>query len=78
MLATQTLGPNNTVLGRGGGTDVALLLCPQHANAIAKDGWSKEDVKKYLFENARIPYEEWVLNLRTVHFTEPWYQQWHP
>jgi len=74
----ETIGPNNSVLSRGEGTDVALLICPQHANAIAKDGWSKDDVRQYLFENARIPYKEWVLNLRTIHFTQPWYQQWGP
>ena len=70
----ETVGPNNTVMYRGTGTaDIVLLLCPQHASVIAREGWSKEDVKQYLFDNARIPYERWKLNLRTVHLEDPWY-----
>lgn len=32
-----------------------LLLGPQHASTIAKDGFSKADVQRYLFEHARLP-----------------------
>jgi len=75
----QTLGPNHTMLYRGsGGGDMVLLMCPQHATIISKEGWSKEQVKEYLFDNARIPYERWKLNLRTVHFNDPWYQKFRP
>ena len=70
----QTLGPNNTVLYRGKGeTDVVLLLCPQHADVMGKEGWSKERVQGYLFEKARIPYDRWMLNVRTVYSKDPWY-----
>ncbi|MBI4184959.1 MAG: hypothetical protein HY521_13295 [Proteobacteria bacterium] len=32
-----------------------LLLSPILAETLAKDGWSKEDVKRYLFDHARMP-----------------------
>ncbi|HEX7126076.1 MAG TPA: hypothetical protein VF406_09910 [Thermodesulfobacteriota bacterium] len=35
--------------------DVLLLLGPEHAATIAADGWSKRDVKRFVYENARIP-----------------------
>ena len=30
-------------------------LGPEHAATIAADGWSKEDVQKFVFEYARVP-----------------------
>jgi hypothetical protein len=70
----ETIGANNAVLSRGSGKgDVVLLLCPQHATIISREGWSKEQVRQYLFDNARIPYERWKLNLRAFHFKDPWY-----
>ena len=32
-----------------------LVFGPEHAATIARDGYSKPDVKKYIYENARIP-----------------------
>lgn len=32
-----------------------LVLCPEHAATIARDGWSKDDVKRFLYDTARIP-----------------------
>jgi len=79
VVEMQTLGPNNTMLYRGSGrADVVLLLCPQHAAIIAGEDWSKGQVKQYLFDNARIPYEKWKLNLRTFHFKDPWYAEFRP
>ncbi|HWU36608.1 MAG TPA: UGSC family (seleno)protein, partial [Candidatus Acidoferrum sp.] len=49
-----------------------LLLGPEHAATIAGDGFSKEDVKKFLYEEARVPVE---------HFPEvswPWIRQMRP
>jgi hypothetical protein len=37
--------------------DSVLILCPEHAEGIAKAGWTKRDVQKFLFDHARIPYE---------------------
>lgn len=34
-----------------------VLFAPEHAATIAADGWTKDDVQRYLFEHARIPTE---------------------
>lgn len=46
----STLGTNNL---RAGG-QMFLVLTPSTANALAADGWRKEDVRYYLFEKARV------------------------
>lgn len=33
--------------------EVFLLLSPEHANIIARDGWTKEDLRQFIFEHAR-------------------------
>ena len=33
-----------------------LILCPQHARLLANGGYSKADVKRHLWEHARIPF----------------------
>lgn len=38
--------------------DVVLVLSPEHANTIAKDGWSKRDVRQFLYENIKRPVDE--------------------
>ena len=40
---------------------MVVAMCPQHAEAIAKHGWSKRQVKEYLFEHTKEPLtdEEW-------------------
>lgn len=47
-----TLGSNN-LYSQG---DPILALGPEHASCIAADGWSKEDVKLYVYEAARQPW----------------------
>ncbi len=47
-----TLGGNG--LYRPG--EALLVMCPEHAAAIAGEGWTKDDVKRFLFEYARQPY----------------------
>jgi len=43
---------------RGGGC-VGVLLGPYTAKALAEKGWTKDDVKRYLWEQGRIPISEW-------------------
>jgi hypothetical protein len=45
-----TPGINNAHFFTG---EPILMLCPEHAATIAKDGFSKEQVKEFLFHNAR-------------------------
>jgi hypothetical protein len=49
VLATP--GTNN--LFSGG--EPLIVLCPEHAAIIARGGFSKHNVKQFLFENARVP-----------------------
>lgn len=44
---------NNAITGG----ELLLLLDLEHAAPIAGDGFSKEEVKKFLFEEARVPVE---------------------
>jgi len=37
--------------------DNCILLSPTHANAIAEHGWSRIDVRRYLYEKATVPAE---------------------
>ena len=32
-----------------------LLLCPEHAASLAAGGYSKADIRRYIYENARVP-----------------------
>jgi len=49
VLATP--GANNIYMGG----EPLIVLGPEHAAIIARDGFSKQDVKQFLFENARVP-----------------------
>ncbi|MFB6310727.1 MAG: hypothetical protein ABEH64_06030 [Salinirussus sp.] len=31
-----------------------VVLSPEHANTIARDGWKKDDIKRFLYDHARI------------------------
>lgn len=33
-----------------------LVVGPEHARTLGADGWSKEDLKRHLFETVRVPY----------------------
>jgi hypothetical protein len=37
----------------------ALVIAPQHRDPIAAAGWSKRDVREYVFERARVARREW-------------------
>ena len=39
----------------GTGAQIVLVLCPEHADDIAGSGLSKEDVRQYVYHNARMP-----------------------
>ena len=49
VLATP--GNNNIYLGG----EPLVVLGPEHAAVIAGSGFSKKDIKRFLFENARVP-----------------------
>ena len=41
-------------------TAICVVLGPEHAYEIAKNGFSRQDVPEYLFEHARMPVREWA------------------
>ena len=47
-----TAGNNNLTLLKG---EPILILGPEHASNVAQDGFSKEQVKDFIFEHARLP-----------------------
>jgi hypothetical protein len=47
-----TAGNNNLIFFSG---EPILILSPEHAATLARDGFSKEQVKDYIFQNARVP-----------------------
>ena len=54
MMITGTLaqtGQNNVYYAG----EPLLLLCPEHAATIANDGYSKDDVKRVIYDEARVP-----------------------
>ncbi len=61
MSTCYHIGGRLTLSG-GGDTHpgMVLLFGPEHAATIAREGYSKEDVKRFIFENAKTP-REWVV-----------------
>ncbi len=45
---------------QGRQVEVLVVLCPEHAQEIAAAGYTKEAVKRFLFERARLPKRELV------------------
>lgn len=39
--------------------DIYLILCPERAALFAKESWTKEKIRQFIYENARIPY--WMM-----------------
>ena len=37
------------------GVEAMVVLCPEHAKTLHRDGFKKEDVRRFLFENTGIP-----------------------
>jgi hypothetical protein len=57
---------SNNVISQAG--NPVLALCPEHAVTIARDGYSKNDIRKYLFENARVPFNRLTATTRKRFF----------
>ena len=43
---------SNNILGKG---EPVLAFGPEHAETVASEGWTREGVQEYLWENARYP-----------------------
>ena len=63
-----TLGNNNVRGALGGEGDALLALGPEHAATIARSGFSKKDVRDFLYERARIPRKAFYERAREKHY----------
>ncbi|MBI2858877.1 MAG: hypothetical protein HYX90_07345 [Chloroflexi bacterium] len=50
-------------LGRRHGYNL-LLVCPEHAAIFSKYGWTKQEVKEYIYHHARMPISNWTPGVR--------------
>lgn len=48
-----TLGTNLMYFNSRG--EPFLILCPEHANLLHQEGWTKLDIKRFLYDQARVP-----------------------
>ena len=39
---------------------VLLVVCPEHADTLARDGWSKRDLREYMIEVTTKPTKDWM------------------
>ncbi|PKB79972.1 MAG: hypothetical protein BZY88_10605 [SAR202 cluster bacterium Io17-Chloro-G9] len=44
----------------GTGSQIVLVLCPEHAADVAASGLTKEDVREFVYQNARLPVSQLV------------------
>jgi hypothetical protein len=51
----EALSSTNTNTIQLGDGDLLVLLCPEHAEIIAREGFTKDDVKRFLYQNASVP-----------------------
>jgi hypothetical protein len=52
--ACATVGHQNVQLGGG----PLLIFCPEHAQILAEGGFTKQDVREFLYENCRVRITE--------------------
>jgi hypothetical protein len=54
----SVMGSLTSGVGMGRGGRVAVIVAPYVAQDLAAKGWTKEDVKRYLYKNGRIPIKQ--------------------
>ena len=70
--STQTTGFSN-YYQIGTGAQITLVLCPEHAHEISQSGFSKADVREFIFQNARMPLKNLV---NMAHYGNRNWPQW--
>ncbi len=66
-------GSNN--MQYGGTGIITVVLCPEYAQVLAEGGYSKDDVKRYMWENGTIPLERFsvdVVSAIKAKYAKPW------
>ena len=67
IAGTMAVQGSNNILNQRG--EVLVVLGPEHASTIASSGLSKQDVKHFLFEKARIPKRQFSRRHQEERFT---------
>jgi hypothetical protein len=57
IVASSIMSPGSSNFRFVTGSDMVVCLGPEHAGIVARDGLSKDDIKEYLFQTARVPHE---------------------
>jgi hypothetical protein len=56
IVASSIMSPGSSNFRFVTGSDLVICLGPEHAGIVARDGLTKNDIREYLFENARVPH----------------------
>lgn len=85
LASTATLANGSWITGRMGDPrynvyareEQIVLLCPEHAQVFARDGWGKDTLQQYLYDHAQLPMELVMLSktaesVRTSHPELAW------
>ncbi len=67
----SVMGSLTSAIGLRRGGKVAVIVAPYVAQELAAKGWTKEDVKRYLYENGRIPVKQFKESWGFVNFGMP-------
>lgn len=51
-----------------------VILGPQHASTVARDGWAKADVQRFIYDNARVPLDRFPPGVVHSSFSSRWMQ----
>ena len=55
IVATMKAGGISNYYQIGTGAQIVLVLCPEHADDIASSGLTKDDVREFIYQSARMP-----------------------
>ena len=58
IVSTMKSGGVSNYYQIGTGAQIALVLCPEHAHDIASSGLTKDDVRDFIYQNARMPVRQ--------------------
>ncbi len=64
IVASSIMSPGSSNFRFVTGSDMLIVFGPEHASFIARDGWTKDDIRNYLFEHARVP--RWMIHERHI------------
>jgi hypothetical protein len=67
LAASMATQGNNNILYQGG--EPVLVVGPEHASILSTSGFSKAQVKQYLYENARVPKKAFSKKHQEAHFS---------